>query len=70
MRKDVKTKETDYDKLVENLSACISKIQDFYSNKVFSKSFSALTGDEQAQISNLIQPRIYSMETQNIGHSK
>ena len=70
VRKDVKTKETDYDKLVENLSACISKIQDFYSNKVFSKSFSALTGDEQAQISNLIQPRIYSMETQNIGHSK
>lgn len=70
LRKDVKTNETDYEKLVENLSLCISSIQDFYSEKFFSKTFSALTDNEQTQISNVIKPKLYSMAPKDMGELK
>lgn len=62
IRKDVSTNDADYNELVENLCVCISKLQDYYSDKVFSKSFNVLTADEQSQISHLIEPRLYGME--------
>ena len=66
VQKDVGTNPEDYKKLIKILSLSIKNLQDFYSSKVFGKSFSTLNEKDKVRISNLIESKLYIMKDKNI----
>lgn len=66
VQKSSYTDMDDYNKLLDKLSASISKLQELYSFKDFDKSYHQLSSAEKDKIDHLVQPRLYVLPDMNI----
>lgn len=60
VQKDRDASEPIYQKMLQSISAGISTLQDFYSQKLFSKSIPSLSTQEREQLLLLVPPVIYN----------
>lgn len=66
VQKSSHTNMDDYNKLLDRLSASISKLQEIYSSEIYGKSYHQLLSAEKNKIDYLIQPRLYVLPDVNI----
>lgn len=66
VQKSTQTNQNDYNKMLDYLGESIFSLQEFYSNKLFGKSYNLLDSSDKDILKNLIQPRLYSLPDVNI----
>jgi beta-lactamase regulating signal transducer with metallopeptidase domain len=66
VQKDRNTNENYYRELLNKISSAIYSLRDFYSQKLFAKSFKSLESSEIALILQLVPPVIYEAQPQMI----